>query len=83
MGLRKGERQFAQRWKRKCLVNKCLLGHVETMEHRVDTIQACPPRPLNIQPTLFVGVSGDISIQGTGPPSKFVLKLKRKVKVSS
>ena len=38
MGLGKGERQFAQRWKRKCLVNKCLLGHAETMEHRVDTI---------------------------------------------
>ena len=37
MGLRKGERQFAQRWKRKCLKSNYLSGHVETLEHRVDT----------------------------------------------
>ena len=34
LGPRSGGRQFTWRWKSKCLVNKCLLGHSETMRPR-------------------------------------------------
>ena len=34
LGLQRRERKFPQRWKSRCLVNKCLLGHSETMGHR-------------------------------------------------
>ena len=35
LGLQTGKRQYTWRWKSRCLVNKCFLGHVESMGPRV------------------------------------------------
>jgi len=61
-----------QRWGRKftckCLINKCFLGHAETMVHRVDfdLLRVSPPH----HAMYFTNISDGSSVLGTGSLSK-------------
>lgn len=53
LGFQTEERQFTWRWKSKRLMNKCLLGSAETMEHRVGWDLCDCSFPHHAQPSFF------------------------------
>lgn len=71
LGLGRWGRQVTLRWKRKCLVSKCLLAHEYTMGHRVDSTLDPGEAPPSHLAQVLVDISGDCSVLGTSPSSKF------------
>ena len=58
-------------WKRK-LYKLVFAGPMQTVGHGVDAdLQALLSFPCHFQPIFFANTSGDSSIPGTGPLSKF------------
>ena len=81
LGLQRGRRQFTWRWKSKCFINKCLLGHEEIMGHREEFWQTDFPRFLPVYtPSSYYLIYGDSSLPGTGPLSTFFRQLERRSK---
>lgn len=74
-GPQSGGRQFTWRWRSTCLVNKCLLCHLETMGHREISQSAFACGSLSTHLAHSIVISGENSLPGTCPLSMFFRQL--------
>ena len=70
LGLKRGGRQFAGRWKSECVVNKCWQCLLDTMRHKGDSFLGPAEFPNHTHSVFFADISGDSSIKEINPLSK-------------